>query len=125
MSRIESRMDTHSESFAANREHYDGLLKTLRERIGHSILGGHERLRTRHHQRGKILVRDRVDLLVDPGTPFLELSPLAAWGQYGNEVPGAGIVTGIGIVSGTLCVVIANDSETEQYEKTHDEIPYR
>ena len=71
MSRIERRMDTHAESFAANREHHDGLLKTLRERIDHSTLGAHERLRARHHQRGKILVRDRVDLLVDPGTPFL------------------------------------------------------
>ena len=122
MSRIESRMDTHSESFAANREHYDGLLKTLRERIGHSILGGHERLRTRHHQRGKILVRDRVDLLVDPGTPFLELSPLAAWGQYGNEVPGAGIVTGIGIVSGTPCVVIANDATVKGGSFFHETV---
>ncbi len=62
MSRTEGRMDTHSEPFATNRQHYDGLLKTLREGIGHSILGGHERLRARHYQRGKILVRDRTAL---------------------------------------------------------------
>jgi 3-methylcrotonyl-CoA carboxylase beta subunit len=122
MSRINSRVDTGSESFIENREHYDGLLQTLRERTARAISGGHDKLRARHHERGKILVRDRVDLLVDPGTPFLELSPLAAWGQYGNEVPGAGIVTGIGVVSGTPCVVIANDATVKGGSFFHETV---
>lgn len=122
MSRLESRVDTRSEAFTVNREHYEGLLKTLRARVGQAILGGHEKLRARHHERGKILVRDRIDLLVDPGSPFLELSPLAAWGQYDNEVPGAGIVTGIGIVSGTPCVVIANDATVKGGSFFHETV---
>lgn len=122
MSRLESRVDTRSEAFTANREHYEGLLKTLRARVGQAILGGHEKLRARHHERGKILVRDRIDLLIDPGSPFLELSPLAAWGQYDNEVPGAGIVTGIGIVSGTPCVVIANDATVKGGSFFHETV---
>lgn len=122
MSRLESRVDTRSEAFTANRGHYEGLLKTLRARVGQAILGGHEKLRARHHERGKILVRDRIDLLVDPGSPFLELSPLAAWGQYDNEVPGAGIVTGIGIVSGTPCVVIANDATVKGGSFFHETV---
>ncbi|CAM5189922.1 3-methylcrotonyl-CoA carboxylase beta subunit OS=Bosea thiooxidans OX=53254 GN=SAMN05660750_01855 PE=4 SV=1 [Bosea thiooxidans] len=86
------------------------MLETLRERHGLVALGGGEKLRARHESRGKIMVRERVDLLLDPQTPFLELSPLAAWGLYGNEVPGAGIVTGIGIVQGRACMLIANDA---------------
>ena len=68
------------------------------------------RMRERHERRGKMMVRERIDLLLDPQTPFLELSPLAAWGLYRNEVPGAGIVTGIGMVSGRACMLIANDA---------------
>lgn len=122
MSRIHSRIDPRSGSFIANHEHYAHLLGTLRERTAVAIAGGHEKLRARHHQRGKILVRDRIDMLVDPATPFLELSPLAAWGQYGNEVPGAGIVTGIGIVSGTPCVVIANDATVKGGSFFHETV---
>ncbi|TDJ64213.1 MAG: methylcrotonoyl-CoA carboxylase [Proteobacteria bacterium] len=122
MSRIHSRIDIRSESFIANREHYAGLLETLRERTTIAMAGGHEKLRERHHQRSKILARDRIDRLVDPATPFLELSTLAAWGQYGNEVPGAGIVTGIGIVSGTPCVVIANDATVKGGSFFHETV---
>jgi 3-methylcrotonyl-CoA carboxylase beta subunit len=122
MSRIHSHIDTRSELFVANREHYDGLLDTLRQRTVQAMAGGSEKLRDRHHQRGKILARDRIDQLVDPATPFLELSPLAAWGQYGNEVPGAGIVTGIGIVSGTPCVVIAHDATVKGGSFFHETI---
>ncbi|RDJ22298.1 methylcrotonoyl-CoA carboxylase [Bosea caraganae] len=86
------------------------MLATLRERHALVANGGGERMRERHESRGKIMVRERIDLLLDPQTPFLELSPLAAWGLYGNEVPGAGIVTGIGIVSGRACMLIANDA---------------
>ncbi len=86
------------------------MLATLRERHALVAGGGGETMRARHEQRGKIMVRDRIDLLLDPQTPFLELSPLAAWGLYGNEAPGAGIVTGIGIVQGRACMLIANDA---------------
>ncbi|RJS45855.1 methylcrotonoyl-CoA carboxylase [Nocardioides cavernaquae] len=72
--------------------------------------GGSERARLKHTERGKLLVRDRVDRLLDPGSPFLEFSPLAANGMYGDDAPGAGIVTGMGRINGRLCVVIANDA---------------
>ncbi|WP_439497222.1 acyl-CoA carboxylase subunit beta [Bosea sp. (in: a-proteobacteria)] len=86
------------------------MLATLRERHGLVANGGGAKMRERHESRGKIMVRERIDLLLDPQTPFLELSPLAAWGLYGNEVPGAGIVTGIGMVEGRACMLIANDA---------------
>lgn len=86
------------------------MLETLRERHSLVAQGGGEKLRARHKSRGKIMVRERIDLLLDPQTPFLELSPLAAHGLYGNEVPGAGIVIGIGIVAGRACMLIANDA---------------
>ncbi len=91
------------------------LVADLRERLATARLGGSESARTKHTDRGKLLVRDRVDRLLDPGSPFLELSPLAATGMYGapgddNAVPSGGIVTGIGRVSGRECVVVANDA---------------
>lgn len=89
---------------------YEELLVQLRDRIRWAVGGGGEKLRERHLARGKIPVRDRIDLLLDPGSPFLELSTLAAWGLYDNEVPAAGIITGIGVISSVTCVVIANDA---------------
>jgi 3-methylcrotonyl-CoA carboxylase beta subunit len=86
------------------------LTAQLRERLSEVRRGGDERSRQRHVQRGKLLVRDRVDRLLDPGSPFLELSPLAAYGMYDDAVPAAGIVTGIGRVSGRECVIVANDA---------------
>ena len=86
------------------------LVDDLRERLAVARLGGSESSRERHTSRGKLLVRDRVDRLLDPGSPFLELSPLAATGMYGDAVPSAGIVTGIGRVEGRECVVVANDA---------------
>ena len=77
---------------------------------GGSPLGGGERARQRHVDRGKLLPRERVDTLLDPGSPFLELSPLAAHGLYDGEAPAAGIITGIGRVAGRECVVVANDA---------------
>lgn len=88
----------------------DAMIATLRERHALVAAGGGDRMRERHEGRGKVMVRQRIDLLLDPQTPFLELSPLAAWGLYRNEVPGAGIVTGIGMVSGRACMLIANDA---------------
>jgi 3-methylcrotonyl-CoA carboxylase beta subunit len=86
------------------------LVAELRERLAQARLGGDEKARRRHTGRGKLLVRDRVTRLLDPGSPFLELSPLAAWDMYDDRVPAAGIVTGIGRVSGRECVVVANDA---------------
>jgi 3-methylcrotonyl-CoA carboxylase beta subunit len=86
------------------------LTAQLRERLAEVRRGGDERSRQRHIERGKLLVRDRVDRLLDPGSPFLELSPLAAYGMYDDAVPAAGMVTGIGRVSGRECVVVANDA---------------
>nr|WP_245903205.1 carboxyl transferase domain-containing protein [Humitalea rosea] len=87
-----------------------GLVATLRERTEAAALGGTEASRARHESRGKLLPRARVEALLDPGAPFLEFSPLAAHGMYGGEVPGAGMISGIGRVSGRLCVIIANDA---------------
>ena len=121
MSHLQTRIDKQSEDFLANQKYYQILLNTLRERMAEFTSSGRQELIERHHLRGKVLVRDRVDLLVDAGTPFLEFSPLAAWGQYKNQLPSAGIVTGIGIVSGTPCVIIANDATVKGgsfYEET-------
>ena len=82
----------------------------LRERVAEVALGGGEAARQRHLGRGKMLPRERIVGLLDPGTPFLELSQLAAYGMYGDDVPGAGIITGIGRVSGQECVIVANDA---------------
>ncbi|WP_341360794.1 carboxyl transferase domain-containing protein [Georgenia sp. M64] len=86
------------------------LAAELRERLAVVRQGGDARSRDRHTARGKLLVRDRVDRLLDPGSPFLELSPLAGHGMYGEDVPAAGIVTGVGRVAGRECVVVANDA---------------
>jgi len=86
------------------------LVADLRAKLAAARLGGPERARVRHVERGKLLPRDRVDDLVDPSSPFLELSPLAANGMYGDEAPGAGIITGVGRVSGRECVIVANDA---------------
>jgi 3-methylcrotonyl-CoA carboxylase beta subunit len=82
----------------------------LRERLAQVRTGGSERARQRHTARGKLLARDRIDSLVDPGSPLLEIAPLAAWDMYDNEVPSAGIVTAIGQVAGRACVIVANDA---------------
>ncbi len=86
------------------------LVEDLRERTAQARLGGSPAARDKHTGRGKLLVRDRVDALLDPGSPFLELSPLAATGMYADAVPSAGVVTGIGRVSGRECVIVANDA---------------
>src|SRR3712207_4929821 len=83
---------------------FRSLVAVLRERQAAALAGGGPALVERHRARGKILVRDRIDLLLDIGSPFLELSPLAAYGLYGGEVPGAGIVTGIGLVHDAPCM---------------------
>lgn len=86
------------------------LVDELKKKLAQAALGGNERSRERHVSRGKLLPRDRVDSLLDQGSPFLELSPLAANGLYDDECPGAGVITGIGRVSGRECVIVANDA---------------
>ena len=86
------------------------LVEGLRRRLAEAAEGGGAQARARHVARGKLLPRERIDLLLDPGTPFLELSPLAAGGMYGGEAPGAGIITGIGRIAGRECVVVCNDA---------------
>ena len=122
MSILNSAIDPASETFADNRDYVDGLNTTLRERLAVVAGGGREALIDRHHKRGKLLARERIDRLVDPGTAFLEFSTLAAWGQYGNDVPGAGIVTGIGTICGTLCVMIANDATVKGGSFFHETV---
>src|SRR4051812_31481582 len=92
------------------RDEHLALVDQLREKLAAAALGGPERARERHVSRGKLLPRDRVDGLLDPGSPFLELAPLAADGMYDDECPGAGMITGIGRVSGRECVIVANDA---------------
>jgi 3-methylcrotonyl-CoA carboxylase beta subunit len=112
MRQIVSHIDTSSEQFAINFEANVNDTLTLRERQQYAIDGGTGRDRSieRHLSRGKIMVRDRIDMVIDEGTAFMELSTLAAYGQYGDEVPGAGIVTGIGVVHGVPWMFIANDA---------------
>src|SRR5256885_1124532 len=103
-------IDLASESAHTNRASMESLVAELRERLARARLGGPERSRQRHLAAGKLLPRERLERLVDPGSAFLELSPLAAFGMYDDEAPGAGISTGIGRVSGTECVIVVNDA---------------
>jgi 3-methylcrotonyl-CoA carboxylase beta subunit len=107
---LTSSIDPRSEAYARNSAHQEQLAADLRERLLRSAQGGSESSRARHISRGKLLPRDRVTGLLDPGSAFLELSPLAATGMYDDEAPGAGIITGIGRVSGRLAVIVANDA---------------
>src|ERR1700716_1071004 len=105
---LSSSAAPRSEEYARSGTSHAELVEDLRKRLSSARLGGPEKARTRHVERGKLLPRDRVDTLLDPGSPFLELSPLAAAGLYDDEAPSAGIITGIGRVSGRECVVVAN-----------------
>src|SRR5579863_9455242 len=110
MTILETALDTRSEAFAANAAAMRALVADLRATVDKIREGGGEEARRRHLARGKLLPRERVRALLDPGAPFLELSQLAAFGMYEGEAPGAGIVTGIGRVMGRECVVVANDA---------------
>jgi acetyl-CoA carboxylase carboxyltransferase component len=108
--RLETRVRLDSPEFKANHTRMSHLVAELRSRTEQARQGGGERYVQRHREQGKLPVRDRLRHLLDPGTPFLELSALAAWEMYGHEAPGAGLVTGVGRVSGREVVVVANDA---------------
>jgi acetyl-CoA carboxylase carboxyltransferase component len=110
MDRIESRLNTNSDEFRRNRDAMDALVKRLRDEIDRVRQGGSPAARELQIKRGKLLARDRVKKLLDPGSPFLELSPLAAFQMYDNESPSASIVTGIGRIHRREAVIVANDA---------------
>jgi len=110
MELLESHLDTGSDEFKANAAHHRALAAELRRRLEQVKQGGGPQLVARHRSRGKLFVRDRLERLLDPGSAFLELSPLAADGLYGGEASAAGIVTGIGTVHGRAVMVVANDA---------------
>lgn len=107
---LPTQVQPGSDTFRANRAAMEAQVAELRERLGRVRAGGGPAAVTRHTARGKLLARDRVERLLDPGTPFLELSPLAAWGMYDDEVPAAGILTGVGVVHGREVLIVANDA---------------
>jgi acetyl-CoA carboxylase carboxyltransferase component len=110
MSVLETRVDPLSDEFRANREHNLGLVADLREKLARARAGGDDDAIRRHRARGKLLARERIERLIDPGAPFLELSPLAAYRMYDDDAPSAGIVTGIGSVGGREVAIVANDA---------------
>ena len=110
MDRIPTHVDPASVEFRRNQERMMALVAQLRERHAQVRLGGGEKYLQRHREQGKLPVRERIDKLLDGGSPFLELSPLAAWDLYDGDAPSAGIVTGIGRVSGREVVIVANDA---------------
>jgi acetyl-CoA carboxylase carboxyltransferase component len=107
---LASQIDRAADDFSRRRTRMEGLVAELRERSAQVALGGGEKAMERHTSRGKLPARERIDRLVDPSTAFLELNALAAWGLYDGGAPSAGIVTGIGIVEGRECVIVANDA---------------
>lgn len=110
MAVIESRVDISSAEFAANRDYFAGLLGELAERTKNVSQGGGAEAMALHVSRKKLPVRDRIGRLLDPDSPFLEFSALAAWEMYNGEAPSAGIVTGIGVIASRECVIVANDA---------------
>jgi 3-methylcrotonyl-CoA carboxylase beta subunit len=110
MAILQSKIDTGDPTFVANTQHHQALSAELRELIGRIALGGDERSRERHLSRGKLLPRERLDQLLDPGSPFLEIGQLGGFELYDDWIPSGGIITGVGRVSGTQCVVVVNDA---------------
>lgn len=119
---LKTTVDTTSAEFSANRNANRQLAKTLLEHLRNVSLGGPEAMRQKHTSRGKLLVRDRVQRLLDVNTPFLELSPLAAIGQHNDGFPSAGIVTGIGLIHGREVMIVANDATVKGGTYIHESI---
>jgi 3-methylcrotonyl-CoA carboxylase beta subunit len=110
MSILTSQINLNSQEFKDNQSVMQGLVEELQNKVKHILLGGGEKARARHLKHGKLLPRERLQQLLDPGSPFLELSQLAAYEVYDDEVPAAGIITGIGRISGIECMIVVNDA---------------
>ena len=110
MTVLKSALDTGSDLFAENTAAMQSVVGDLREKAAQIEQGGGERARERHLSRGKLLPRDRIDTLLDEGSPFLEFSQFAGWEMYEDVIPAGGILTGIGRVSGRECVIVVNDA---------------
>ncbi len=110
MPQLDTQLNVRSADFQANAQAMRTLVDDLKQQVARVAAGGGEAARAKHTARGKLLPRDRVQMLLDPGTPFLELAPLAALGMYNDDAPCAGIVAGIGRVSGTDCLIVCNDA---------------
>lgn len=110
MYQISSQINPQSPDFIRNREHYQQALQEYRQRLTTIKAGGSDEARKKHESRGKLFVRTRIQQLCDPRTPFLELSPLAAWEMYDAHVPAAGLITGIGVINGQEVMIVANDA---------------
>jgi acetyl-CoA carboxylase carboxyltransferase component len=108
--RIESKINTSSEAFKNNLEAYNSIMEDFRTKLKSVINGSPKQAIERHKERGKLLARERIDRLIDPNTPFVELSTMAAYGAYENQFPSAGIITGIGVIQGRETIIIANDA---------------
>lgn len=107
---LKSALEVSGPRFSANRRAMQALLSELRAKSAEAALGGPEASRRRHTERGKLLPRERVERLIDPGSAFLEIGALAANGMYDGEAPGAGLITGVGRVEGRECLIICNDA---------------
>ncbi|MFM0688946.1 carboxyl transferase domain-containing protein [Paraburkholderia strydomiana] len=107
---IESKLNPRSDDFRANAAALEALVADLRAKVEQLALGGGQVAREKHTGRGKLLPRERIEKLLDPGTPFLEFSQLAAYGMYNDDAPGAGVITGIGRIAGHECVIVCNDA---------------
>jgi 3-methylcrotonyl-CoA carboxylase beta subunit/propionyl-CoA carboxylase len=107
---LSTHVKVGSDEFTANTRHFERLVAELRDRLAVARAGGGPRYLARHREQGKLPVRERIERLLDPQSPFLELSPLAAWAMYDDDAPGAGIVTGIARVSGREVMIVANDA---------------
>ncbi|HZZ12447.1 MAG TPA: carboxyl transferase domain-containing protein [Paraburkholderia sp.] len=107
---IESKLNPRSDDYRANEAALVALVDDLRAKIAQLSLGGGQAARDKHTGRGKLLPRERIEKLLDPGTPFLEFSQLAAYGMYNDDAPGAGVITGIGRIAGQECVIVCNDA---------------
>lgn len=110
MQTITSHLNPNDPQFKANADHNRALADELRQRLNEVRQGGGEKYQERHREQGKLFVRDRIDRLLDPGAPFMEIAPLAAYELYKEDAPGAGVVTGIGRISGRECLIVANDA---------------
>lgn len=110
MAILETHINSNITEFQENTQYLLELIDQLRQRVQQVQQGGGDEAIAKHRKRNKLLARERIQLLCDPDTPFVEVSPLAAWDMYDNDAPSAGIVTGIGLVEGQECVIVANDA---------------